>query len=111
MVFNTTRAKYANQSPLGAHALDDRSRASSGPRTPKRVQFSRCIHLPSWADAAAAFERTAQNRNIDFAIASAAGASGIHLRNARRHATFRVSERAAEGAQEMVPVLSGGRIG
>ena len=45
------------------------------------MQFSCFIHLPSWADEGAAFERAAQNRNIDSAVASAAGASGIHLRN------------------------------
>ena len=108
MVFNTTRAKYVNQSPPGPHAQDDRSRRSSGPRTPTRVRFSACIGLPSWADEATAFERAAQNRNIDFAVASAAGASGIRLCKATCSIS---SQRAAEGAQEMVPVFSGGRIG
>ena len=108
MVFNTTRAKYANQSPLGAHALDDRSRAPNGPRTPKRVRFSCCIHLPSWADEGAAFERAAQNRNIEFAVASAASTSSIQLRKATCSIS---SQRAAKGAQEMVPVFSGDRIG
>ena len=59
-------------------------------------------------DEAVAFERAAQNRNIDSAVASAAGASGIHLRKATCSIS---SQRAAEGAQEMVPVFSGGRIG
>ena len=70
--------------------------------------ISACAGLLSWADEAAAFERAAENRNIDSAVASAASASGIHLRKATCNIS---SQRAAEGAQEMVPVLSGGRIG
>ena len=108
MVINTTRAKYVNQSPLGAHALDDRSRAPNGPRTPKRVRFSCCIHLPSWADEGAAFERAARKRNIESAVASAASTSGVRLCKATCSIS---SQRAAKGAREMVPVFSGDRIG
>ena len=70
--------------------------------------ISACAGLLSWADEAAAFERAAENRNIDFADASAAGASGIRLCKATCSIS---SQRAAEGAREMVPVFSGGRIG
>ena len=108
MVFNTTRAKYVNQSPRGPHAQIDRSRAPNGPRTPKRVRFLRSIHLLSWADEPATFERADQNRNIEFAVASAASTSSIQLRKATCSIS---SQRAAEGALEMVPVFSGGRIG
>ena len=72
------------------------------------MRFSRSIGLLSWLDEAAGFERAAWIRKIEFAVASAAGASGIHLRKATCSTS---SQRAAEGAWQMVPVFSGARMG
>ncbi len=72
------------------------------------MRFSRSIGLLSWLDEAAGFEPAAWIRNTDFAVAFAAGASGIHLRKATCSIS---SQRAAEGAWHTVPVFSGGRMG
>ena len=64
-----------------------------------------CIGLPSWAEEAAAFDRADRKRNIELAVASAASTTGIQLRKAMCNI---LSQRApAEGAPEMVLVLSG----
>ena len=108
MVPGTDRLSTGTRPSPGPACTKERSRRLERLRGPARPRLLRCIDLLSPLDEAAGFERAAPRMKVVRRSASVASTGDVRLCKATCSI---LSQRAAEGAWQVVPVFSGARIG